>query len=99
MADGPVTTTCEVCNGSGLMLPSLRVDDPAQEMCSACRGHGTLSRTTVPQPLGPDQLVLAYLLDAVKYLVRQDHDSAQRSLEHAQSHFRRYHLSGAAFNV
>ena len=54
-------TTCEVCEGSGLELPHLRVDDPANGPCGACGGRGAVPQTikagllepaTVDEPCG-----------------------------------------------
>ncbi len=45
--------------------------------------------------IGPDKKVLAYLIDAVKYLCADDPETARRSLEHAKSHFDKAYLGQA----
>lgn len=43
----------------------------------------------------PDPIIIAYMLDALKYLCLGEPETAQRSLEHALSHYmRQYHPEG-----
>lgn len=44
-------------------------------------------QTTLPELAPKDRIIFGYMLDALKYLCSGDHDTARRSLDHAQSHF------------